>query len=101
MLKLPLGASGPSSRRSVTLEKTSPVESKGDYKYGETAMGTGTYRRLFRLPGGNSRFPRVEDMPHFHYDFVDLGESVKVSLFTGNGADKRYYNGNEEEGALL
>ena len=32
-----------------------------------------------RLPGGNSRFPRVEDMPHFHYDFVDLGEAVKVS----------------------
>ena len=34
---------------------------------------------MIRLHGGNSRFPRVEDMPHFHYDFVDLGESVKVS----------------------
>ena len=29
---------------------------------------------------GNSRFPRVEDMPHFHYDFVDLGEDIQVSL---------------------
>ena len=29
---------------------------------------------------GNSRFPRVEDMPHFHYDFVDLGEDMQVSL---------------------
>ena len=34
---------------------------------------------MIRLHGGNSRFPRVEDMPHFHYDLVDLGESVKVS----------------------
>ena len=32
-----------------------------------------------RQHGGNSRFPRIEDMPHFHYDFVDLGEQVKVS----------------------
>ena len=41
------------------------------------------YMYLFCCPirqcSGNSRFPRVEDMPHFHYDFVDLGEEVKVS----------------------
>ena len=33
---------------------------------------------VFRLYGGSSRFPKMEDMPHFHYDFVDLGREVKV-----------------------
>ncbi|KAJ7373464.1 Rho GTPase-activating protein 32 [Desmophyllum pertusum] len=100
MMKLPLGPSG-TGRRSINLEKTSPVENKGDFMHGEASGGTGTYRKLIRLPGGNSRFPRVEDMPHFHYDFVDLGEAVKVCLYTENGGDKRYYNGNDEEAALL
>ena len=26
---------------------------------------------------------------------------AQISLYTGNGGDKRYHNGNEEEGALL
>jgi len=40
--------------------------------------GYRSFKKVNRRSSGNLRFPRVEDMPHFHYDFVDLGEEVKV-----------------------
>lgn len=99
VMKLPLSFTG-TTKRSVTMEKTSPQDNKGDFVHDDSTWVTGTYKKV-RQHGGNSRFPRIEDMPHFHYDFVDLGEQVKIGLYTDNGGDKRYHNGTAEEGTLL
>ena len=29
---------------------------------------------------GDSRFPRIEEMPHFHYDSVDFSSPLRVSV---------------------
>lgn len=97
--RLPVGNSG-TTRKSVSFEKSSPVEKRLDHFYGDV-NGYGSFKNVKRRSTGNSRFPRVEDMPHFHYDFVDLGKEVKFCLYEGNGGEKRYNNGPDEEGVIL
>lgn len=97
--RLPLDSSG-TTCKSVGFEKSSPMAKRLDHFYGDV-NGYRSFKKVNRRSSGKLRFPRVEDMPHFHYDFVDLGEKVKFCLYKGNGVEKRYTNGTVEDGVVL
>ncbi|XP_048588973.1 rho GTPase-activating protein 32 isoform X2 [Nematostella vectensis] len=77
-----------SLRRSLLFESTTPVTSKTDYS--QFCEKKGTLMRLSRLYDGKSRYPKMENMPHFHYDDVELGTNIQASLYESQETDKKY-----------
>ncbi|KXJ29659.1 Rho GTPase-activating protein 32 [Exaiptasia diaphana] len=72
-------------RRSINFDSTSvPPIISGDLNAGSEK--TGTFMSLRRLYDGKSRFPRIENMPHFHYDEIDLGTPIQVSLLKSSNS---------------
>ncbi|XP_031559781.1 rho GTPase-activating protein 32-like isoform X2 [Actinia tenebrosa] len=74
-------------RRSINIDTNTPPIIHGDLS--ANCEKSGTFMRLSRLYDGRSRFPRIEDMPHFHYDEIDLDTPIQVSLYQSTHDTKR------------
>ncbi|XP_065055812.1 GTPase-activating protein CdGAPr-like isoform X2 [Rhopilema esculentum] len=69
-------------RSSILFDKTMPVPSENEIIFKEPLEETTIGRiKVKKLVSSESRFPRIEEMSHFHYNNVEIPGKLEITLF--------------------